>query len=140
GDVVLSSPRFIEDSPPNIAADKLHTLMESEGVTFDILRSTLEGFRGVRVHVVGDTIVDSYTYCTLIGGMTKTPTFSLRYDNQVDYSGGAAVVAKHLRQAGAEVVFSTVLGEDPLCNFVLEDLANHQISCVPFIDHTRPTT
>ena len=79
GDIVYSSSRIIENEPPNLAADKLHALMEAEGLTFDGLRTSLEKFKGVKVHVVGDTIVDSYTYCTLIGGSNKTPTFSLKY-------------------------------------------------------------
>jgi rfaE bifunctional protein kinase chain/domain len=140
GDVVYSSSRFIETGLPKIAADKLITLMESEGLTFDSLRQALRSLREVRVHVVGDTIVDSYTYCTLIGGMAKTPTFSLKYERQVDYPGGAAVVAKHLRAAGAEVKLSTVLGDDPLKDFVLKDLVDHGIECVPVVDPTRPTT
>jgi rfaE bifunctional protein kinase chain/domain len=115
-------------------------LMESEGVTFSMLRSALKAFSGVRVHVVGDTIVDSYTYCTLIGGMAKTPTFSVKHETQVDFSGGAAVVSKHLRMAGADVKFSTVFGQDALQEFVLEDLANQGVDCSYFTDHTRPTT
>jgi rfaE bifunctional protein kinase chain/domain len=140
GDVIFSSSRFIEQAPPNLSAEKLITLMESEGVSFGDLRAALDRFAGIRVHVVGDTIVDSYTYCTLIGGMAKTPTFSLKYETQDDFSGGAAVVSKHMRQAGAEVKFSTVLGDDALKDFVLEDLAGQQIDCQPFIDSTRPTT
>ncbi len=71
------------------------------------------------MHVLGDTIVDSYTHCTLIGGTTKTPTFSVRFEEQQDFAGGAGVVAKHLQAAGADVTFSTVLGDDPLNDFVL---------------------
>src|SRR5260370_14672395 len=72
--------------------------------------------------------------------MAKTPTFSRRYDNQVDFSGGAAVVSKHMRRAGAEVSFSPVMGDDALRDFVLRDLAEQEIECNPFIDRTRPTT
>ena len=54
---------------------------------------------GRRVHVVGDTIVDSYTQTTMIGGQTKTPTISVLYEGRNDYIGGAAVVAEHLRAA-----------------------------------------
>jgi rfaE bifunctional protein kinase chain/domain len=140
GDVVFSSSAFIESEPPKIAAEKLSALMESEGVSFDALRRALQACGGVRVHVTGDTIVDSHTYCTLIGGMSKTPTFSLRHDRQVDYAGGAAVVAKHLRRAGAEVTFATVLGDDPLKDFVLGDLEDYGVACTPIVDHTRPTT
>jgi len=91
GDIVYSSSRIIESEPPNLAADKLHSLMEAEGLTFDGLRTALQKFKGVKVHVIGDTIVDSYTYCTLIGGNTKTPTFSLKFERQVDFVGGAGI-------------------------------------------------
>jgi rfaE bifunctional protein kinase chain/domain len=140
GDIVFSSSHIIETAPPNLSAEKLHALMQAEGVTFDKLRSVLASFARAKIHVVGDTIVDSYTYCTLIGGNTKTPTFSLRFDYQVDFVGGAGIVAKHMNGAGAEVHFSTVLGDDPLKNFVLKDLEQHGVACDAVIDHTRPTT
>ncbi|HEY0322905.1 MAG TPA: PfkB family carbohydrate kinase [Pyrinomonadaceae bacterium] len=140
GDVVYSSSSMIDVGPPNLSSEKLMALMESEGVTFNDLRAALESFKGVRVHVVGDTIVDSYIFCSLTGGIAKTPTFSLKYEQQVDYAGGAAVVSKHLRKAGAEVKFSTVLGDDVLKDFVLEDLKDAGVDCDPIIDHTRPTT
>jgi rfaE bifunctional protein kinase chain/domain len=140
GDIVYSSSHLIETEPPNIALEKLLLLMEADGIDFDDLRRILEGCAGKKVHVVGDTIVDSLTYTTMIGGMTKTPTPSVRYDNRVDYIGGAAIVAKHLSAAGAEVTFSTLLGDDPLKDFVLQGLAESGVKCLPLIDHARPTT
>ena len=123
GDIVYSSSSLIELSPPKIATEKLMTLMEAEGISFGDLNDTLEQFKGIKIHVVGDTIVDSYTYCSMIGGMTKTPTMSVLFQKKVDYVGGAAIVAKHLKAAGAEVTFSTVLGNDAHKDFVLADLA-----------------
>jgi rfaE bifunctional protein kinase chain/domain len=140
GDIVYSSSYIIENEPPNLAAEKLKLLMEAEGITFNDLRRIIKAFADVKVHVVGDTIVDSYTYCTLIGGNTKTPTFSLRYDRQVDYVGGAGIVAKHMRCAGAKIRFTTILGDDPLKDFVLKDLQDYGVHCEPVIDRTRPTT
>lgn len=140
GDLVLSSSAIIETTPPNLATEKLLALLHSEGLNFGDLKTALTRLKGVKVHVVGDTIVDSYTYCSLIGGTAKTPTFSVKYEREVDFAGGAAVVAKHLREAGAEVVFSTVLGDDALKDFVLKDLEASGIECHPVIDSTRPTT
>ena len=141
GDVVFSSSRFIEEEPPRIAADKLLALMEAEGVTFDRLRQALDKCRGLRVHVLGDTIVDAYVYCTPIGSSTsKTPTLSVKLEEQVDFAGGAAVVARHLRAAGADVTFSTVLGDDARRDFVLAEMEKHGVKCLPVIDPTRPTT
>src|SRR5262249_8128726 len=122
GDIVYSSSAIIESSPLNVAVEKLITLMDAEVVIFDRLRSALTKFDGVEVHVVGDTIVDSLTHTTMIGGMTKTPTPSVRFDNRVDYIGGAAIVAAHLAAAGARVTLSTVLGDDPLKDFILGEL------------------
>jgi rfaE bifunctional protein kinase chain/domain len=140
GDVVYSSSHLIETDPPDIAIDKLLILMEAEGLTFDTLRNIVGKFAGVPVHVVGDTIVDSLTYTTMIGGMTKTPTPSVHFQERVDFIGGAGVVAEHLRAAGANVAFSTVLGDDPLKDFVLAGLAKSGVNVLPIIDPNRPTT
>jgi len=140
GDVVYSSSNIIDNFPPNITAEKLAILMESEGITFDDVRSALNSFDGIMVHVLGDTIVDSYTYGTMIGGVTKTPTLSIKFEEQVDFAGGAAIVSKHLCKAGANVKFSTVLGDDDLKDFVLGDLEKYGVEADVVIDPTRPTT
>jgi bifunctional ADP-heptose synthase (sugar kinase/adenylyltransferase) len=38
------------------------------------------------------------------------------------------------------VTFSTVLGEDELGRYVIDDLEEVGIRCIPFLDRTRPTT
>lgn len=139
GDIVYSSSNLIDLAPPAIKFEKLLTLMDSEKIKFDDLRRTLDDMRGKHVHVVGDTIVDSYTYCAMIGGQTKTPTMSVLFEKRVDYVGGAAIVAKHMKAAGARVTFSTVLGDDPFKDFVLKDLEDFGVECRPVVDHTRPT-
>ena len=140
GDIVYSSSRIIESGPPDIGIEKLMLLMDGEGIGFPDLYDAIDSLKGIRVHVVGDTIVDSLTHCSMIGGMTKTPTMSVLFENRVDYVGGAGIVAKHLRAAGAEVTFSTVLGDDALKDFVLADLEKTGIKTRAIIDPTRPTT
>ncbi|MEQ9560288.1 MAG: PfkB family carbohydrate kinase [Rhodospirillales bacterium] len=139
GDIVYSSTNLINLAPPAIKYEKLMTVMERGGVTFDKLRRTLDGMATKTVHVVGDTIIDSLTTCAMIGGQTKTPTMSVLYENRKDFVGGAGIVAKHLRATGAKVVFSTVLGDDALKDFALEDLAAAGVDVRPQVDKTRPT-
>ena len=140
GDIVYSSSHIIENAPPAIASDKLMMLLDAEKLSLDDLRGALGELEGVRVHVIGDTIVDSYTHCAMIGGMTKTPTMSVRFEERQDFVGGAGVVAKHLNAAGARVTFSTVLGEDAFAELTRKDMAQAGIECCPIIDPTRPTT
>ena len=140
GDFVYSSSKLISDAAPDLKYEKLLMLLQSEGISLDDLRGTLSKLGGRRVHVVGDTIVDTYTQCAMIGGQTKTPTMSVLFEERKDYIGGAAIVAKHMRAAGTEVVFSTVLGEDELKAYVLAGLSEDGIECRPIIDALRPTT
>src|SRR5262245_47501996 len=58
GDIVYSSSRIIETEPPAIATEKLMALLDAEGVSSGDLRKALAGLKGLKVHVVGDTIVD----------------------------------------------------------------------------------
>ncbi len=140
GDIVYSSSAIIEIDPPDLATEKLAILLDGESLTFDDLYAALDKLAGLRVHVVGDTIVDTLTQTTLIGANAKTPTFSCRYEGRADFVGGAGIVAKHLRAAGADVTFSTVLGDDALKDYVLEDLAAAGVETRAVIDPTRPTT
>jgi len=139
GDVVYSSSKFLNLALPNVQLDKLLHLMEYNGIDFNILRETLKKLSDYHVHVVGDTIVDTYTRTTFIGGQTKTPTFSVLYQGEDNYIGGAGIVSQHLRAAGARVTFSTVLGDDRLKDFVIEGLNASGVEIDPIIDSTRPT-
>ncbi|HEY7664732.1 MAG TPA: PfkB family carbohydrate kinase [Xanthobacteraceae bacterium] len=139
GDIVYSSSSLIDLAPPSIKYEKLQIIMERSGITFDMLRNTLDAMSGRKVHVVGDTIVDSYTHCAMIGGQTKTPTMSVLFERKVDYVGGAAIVAKHLAAAGGRVTFSTVLGDDGYREFVTNDLEEVGIKVHAVIDRSRPT-
>ena len=139
GDIVYSSSRLIEMKAPNLSLEKLQLAMERSGAKFDDLRRTIDRLSSQRVHIVGDTIVDSYTQCAMIGGLTKTPTMSVLFESRKDYVGGAAIVAKHCRAAGAAVEFSTVLGEDALADFVVDDLKACGVEVKATIDRRRPT-
>jgi cytidyltransferase-like protein len=140
GDIVYSSTNLINLAPPRLRIEKLLTLMRREQITFDQLRRTIEQLGGKRVHVVGDTIVDSHTHCAMIGGQTKTPTMSVLFERKVDFIGGAAAVASHMTAAGADASLSTVVGDDPLKDFVLEGLAASGTRSRAIIDPSRPTT
>jgi rfaE bifunctional protein kinase chain/domain/rfaE bifunctional protein nucleotidyltransferase chain/domain len=139
GEAESSSIAIPESFSPRLGAAKLVLLMDSEGISFQDLYEAIEKFRDVRVHVIGDTIVDSYSYCRMQGGVSKTPTMSVQFEREINFAGGAAIVSRHMRQAGAQVVFSTVLGDDPLKSFVLKELQESEVVSKAVVDRTRPT-
>lgn len=140
GDVVYSSSALIEAAPPDLRWEKLRVCMERAGTTFDALRRIVEAMRGQHVHVVGDAIVDRLSYCEVVGANGKTPTVSVRRDRRFDFVGGAGVVAKHCRAAGAVVQLTTVVGDDKPGQLVLDDCGRAGVDVYPVVDRARPTT
>ena len=140
GDIVYSSTHLLTIHKPDISYDKLISYMDAENVTFDDIRETLYKFKNVKVHILGDTIVDKYSYCGILGPTTKTPTFSVKLEKSERFVGGAGIVAKHVKSLGAEVHFTTLLGEDNLKKFVMKDLEKWKIKTNVIIDPNRPTT
>ena len=114
--------------------------MSNHSIDFDDIRRCISSLGGKEVHVVGDTIVDSITNASMIGGQTKTPTMSVLFENKLDFVGGAGVVAKHLKAAGASVKFTTLLGVDDYANFVVDDLTRAGVDVDIKSDAKRPTT
>jgi rfaE bifunctional protein nucleotidyltransferase chain/domain len=140
GDVVYSSSALIEAAAPDLRWDKLRLVMRRAEVSFDDLRLTLAAMGNCAVHVVGDAIVDALLHCEVVGANAKTPTISVRRDRREDFVGGAGIVAKHARAAGAAVKFTTVLGGDQHGLMVLDDLAAAGVEVDHVVDRARPTT
>ena len=127
---MYSSTEIKKNFKPNIVKEKLISIMDSENVTFDDIYNVLNDFKKKKVHVVGDTIVDKYNYCTILGQTTKTPTFSVKKVSDQVFLGGAAIVAKHLSKLGAKVTFTTLIGEDKIGSFVKKDLKNQKLKSI----------
>jgi rfaE bifunctional protein kinase chain/domain len=140
GDIVYSSTNLINNHSPELGKDKLLDVMSQFKLSFEQFEKALESLKGFKVHVIGDTIIDSYTRTALIGGNTKTPTFSVLYESKEDYVGGAGIVAQHLKAAGADVTFTTMLGEDELGKFAENHLKSSGIDLNVIVDANRPTT
>lgn len=140
GDVVYSSTKLLSSYLPDIGIEKLENILTQFDISFGDLRDAISRFNNYKVHVIGDTIVDTYTRTNLIGSNAKTPTFSVLYDGHDNYVGGAAIVAQHLKSAGADITFSTVLGNDAMGEFASEKLREAKIKGKGIFDSNRPTT
>ena len=140
GDIVHSSTKFLNYSKPNLDLEKLDSLMMGYKITFNDLIKVIKKIKNTKVHIVGDTIVDTYTKTNFIGGQTKTPTFSVLYDKEDNYVGGASIVALHMKAAGAKVKFTTVLANDKKGKFVKNELTKNNVTCNFLEEKNRPTT
>ena len=140
GDIVHSSTKFLNYSEPNLDLEKLDSVMKGNKISFEDLIKVIRKIKNTTVHIVGDTIVDTYTKTNFIGGQTKTPTFSVLYEKEDSFVGGAAIVALHMKAAGAKVKFTTVISNDKKGKFVKKELKKNKIQCNFFDEKNRPTT
>ena len=140
GDIVYSSSKILKNDQPDLKYEKLNLLMHRNNLSFKKIKNTLLQNKKIKVHIIGDTIVDTIVNTKLIGGQTKTPTLSVLEEKVTNFIGGAAIVASHMKSAGADVKFTTILGNDDLSKFVLKKLKKQQIQINAIIDKTRPTT
>lgn len=140
GDFVLSSSAVIENDPPKIGLEKLLTLMQVEELTFADLRAALQRFPHLTVTIVGDIIIDSITTASVIGGYRKTPTPSVRVEAYERFVGGAGIVAKHMAATGAKISLISLVGDDDLGRFAIEDLKTAGVISKVRSSGERPTT
>jgi rfaE bifunctional protein kinase chain/domain len=139
GDYVQSSTKILSLEKPNLRLEKLVSTLG--WWNFQDIQEVLEKFADKKIHVVGDTIVDKNSYCVLASAHGKTPTYSVRHDTTNTFVGGAAIVALHARAAGADVTFSTVVGDDENGEYVLNVLQEAGVKLTGLVvDRTRPTT
>lgn len=140
GDFIMSSSKIIENDNPDLSKEKLLNLMDGENLSFNDIEKTLKNLGKIPVFVLGDSIIDTYVNTSLLGSNAKTPTFSTRYIDHIEYIGGAAIIANHLKSAGADVTFCSILGNDKLGKKIKKNLIKNKIKDETITINDRPTT
>ncbi len=141
GDIVYSSTALIQSltDTETFNGEKLARLRRRHGLDAEHLHSLVRQFRGRRVVVVGDYLLDRYHHCDAVGVAGEGPMLSLRALRQEDFDGGAAVIALHLAGLGAVPTLATGMGEDPSAESTLDRLGRAGV-VVRQINQRRRTT
>lgn len=63
-----------------------------------------------KILVIGEVIIDKYTYCDIQGLMTKDTGYSAREYYTEEYMGGAAAIARHLSEFSTDVTLMSIVG------------------------------
>ncbi len=114
GSVVFSSSKLINehfDHIPSEIKEYCHSLArECPPETF---RDAIESFAQLRVLVVGDIILDRYSYLKVQGLTSKNRILSGRFINEETQAGGALAIQRHIAQFTDHVDLLGLLGEEP---------------------------
>jgi len=145
GEIVFSSTRLIDtlDADPELNGQRLGIFCERHGVDTPALARTIDRFKGLRVLVVGDTVVDRYVFCDALEIASEWPMVSLKRLEERTYVGGAAIVARHVAALGAQASLLTAAASNEQTTHVekvLEDegVQPHLVRCRPsMVEKTR---
>jgi rfaE bifunctional protein kinase chain/domain/rfaE bifunctional protein nucleotidyltransferase chain/domain len=140
GDIVYSSTKIIQNSKPNISYDKLKLYLDYKKINLDDLKKIILNLKKIKVHVVGDLIIDTHTQCSVVGGLHKTPTLSVSVNSTKNYIGGAGAVASHFKSFTNKVELTSLISNDEIGIRALRDLKKLKIKVNNFIEDGRHTT
>jgi rfaE bifunctional protein kinase chain/domain len=143
GDVVFSSLDLIRremasQEQKSISLPK--QFMSRRKVTAKSLIDVMQKFKGLKVVVVGDVIVDEYISCDPLGMSEEDPTIVVTPISSRTFIGGAAIVAAHTTSLGANVKFFSVVGDDASAKFCRDELSKFGVEHHLLVDDSRPTT
>ena len=111
-----------------------------QGLHLDSIISSMNKWKSTKLIVLGDTIIDQYAACEAVGMSAEAPVVVVRELKRRNFIGGAAIVASHIRNLGAQCKFISVVGDDATSEIVRNSLVEQDIEDGLVFDKTRPTT
>lgn len=110
---VFSSTKLINTALSGLPEDVIQ-YMEGMVRTYSIedVKKYAERAEKLKVLVVGDVIIDKYTYCKVHGLMSKDTGYSSKLEYSEEYLGGAAAVARHLSSFTENVTLMSIVGNE----------------------------
>ena len=84
--------------------------------------------------VLGEAIIDRYTFVDVMNISSKSPTLSTKYLYHEDYTGGSLAIAKNLGALGckANVFYPSGMSEsDKNFNFELKNKSENRVTFTP---------
>ena len=101
----------------------------------------LESFKGVNVLVIGDFMLDHYTWGSVDRISPEAPVVVVKVSKESVRAGGAGNVAANLAELGARVQLCGLTGEDEGRELLNKRLSSREVDCSGLVsDSSRQTT
>ena len=80
-------------------------------LTFNKINKMINDFKDVKVLIIGETIIDEYTFCEVLGKSGKEPVLVFKDFGKEQYLGGVLAIARHLNSFCKSISVVSLLGE-----------------------------
>jgi len=124
-DIVFSSTNLINNHMP-VFPPEVHEYLRgfSDRHSIDDVLGILDSASELNVLVIGETIIDEYQLCDMIGASTKEPIIATKYISTEKFAGGIVAVANHVVNFSKNVTMLTILGD----HNIQEDFVREQLN------------
>lgn len=110
---VFSSTKLINTALSGLPEDVIQYMERFvKKYSMEDIKKYAEKAEKLKVLVVGDIIIDKYTYCSVHGLMSKDMGYSSKLEYSEEYLGGAAAVARHLSSFTENVTLLSMVGNE----------------------------
>jgi rfaE bifunctional protein kinase chain/domain/rfaE bifunctional protein nucleotidyltransferase chain/domain len=87
----------------------------------------LQQLRKLKVLIVGETIVDEYQFCSVLGKSGKEPVLAALHNRTEQYPGGVLAIANHVSNFCDQVTVFSAIGEDDSCEQFIRSNLNKNV-------------
>lgn len=137
---VFSSTKLINTAMSGLS-DEVRTYMEAfkERHSMKEVLHYAERAAKLNILVIGDVIIDKYTYCSVQGTMTKDMGYSARLSYSEEYLGGAGAIARHLASFTDQVTLMSIIGNEEERKQAISDELEGKVQAVFDYSDSYPT-
>lgn len=139
-DITFSSSKLINKSEILFNPKQRNFLnIISKKYSYEYIYKIIDGLKNLRPLVIGETIIDQYNFCHVLGKSGKEPHLVLKDEYKENYLGGAAAISNHVSAFCNEVNFITSLGSrESYLSFIKKKLQSN-INLNFILDKDSPT-
>lgn len=110
---VFSSTKLINTAMSGLSEDVRKYIIDFKTrYSMQDIRKYAEKASQLKVLVIGDVIIDKYSYCQVQGMMSKDMGYSARLSNSEEYLGGAVAIARHISTFTDQVTLKSIIGNE----------------------------
>lgn len=137
---VYSSTKLINRAMHGLPEDVIRYMEEfKKKYSMEDIKTYTQQAEKLKILVIGDVIIDKYTYCSVQGLMSKDMGYSARLNYSEEYLGGAIAIARHLSTFNENVTLMSMIGDEEDIRLKLFDELADQMQLRLTYSKTFPT-
>ncbi len=110
-DQSFSSSKIINMLNKGKTSNEKFLLKMNKQFTKNKINKAVNSFNNLKVMVLGESILDEYTYCETLGKSGKEPVLTMKPVNTERYLGGSLAICNHLSSFCKKITLVSYLGE-----------------------------